>query len=148
MITVRRAGVEDAPALLSLGRMMREESLIPYPEIDEDAFRGTVSLLGDGYLMVIAEDDGPIGMLTAMPSQYVFARVIYAIHDVFFVRPDKRGSRAAFLLVQMFEDWAQEIGATRGVLGVHTGLTMETTGRFYEKLGYRHIGGSFIKEFG
>lgn len=127
---------------------MRDESVIEYPEIDDEAFLEILGVLGEGYFMGLAEDDGePVGMITATMSRYVFAKEVYVIHDVFFVRKDKRGTGTAFRLVQAFEDWARKIGAKRGILGIHTGLNIEITSRFYEKLGYRHIGGSFIKEF-
>lgn len=150
-ITVRRAGLEDLPALIALGRVMHAESLIPFPKIDETATRARLAQYeraGVPYFMALAEQEpgGAIGMITAQPCIYVFAEGVCAQHDIFYVRPEKRGSDAALKLVRAFEDWAETIGAREVRLAVHTGLFPDRTGRFYEKLGYRHMGGNFMKE--
>lgn len=148
MITVQSAGIEDIPALISLGCRMREESAIPFPPVDEKATREALIELGSGYHVSIAEQDGePCGFIAGAVSRFVFSTDFYIVHDIFYVRPESRGSRAAFLLVNAFCDWGRGIGARHAMIGVHTGLRPEVTGRFYEKLGFRFIGGNYLKEF-
>jgi GNAT superfamily N-acetyltransferase len=151
-IGVRRAEAGDLSALLALGREMRSESAIPFPEIDEEAARDMLALLGGLYFVAVAElvsNNGSkeiIGLLTAQPMMLVFSREWFVQHDILYVRPRWRGSRAAILLIRALERWADEVGSKRVVLGVHTGLVTERTGRFYERLGYQHMGGNYMKE--
>ena len=157
LINVRTTVEDDLPAIFELGRTMRAESVIPFPEIDENAARDTLALLDDFYFIAVAEvantDPAPrktgneiIGMFTAQLNRYAFSQEFFAQHDIFYVHPDWRGTRAALLLVKAFESWAQECGLTRALLSVHSGLFPERTGRFYKKLGYRPMGGNFMKE--
>jgi len=130
---------------------MHAESLISFPGIDETATLARLAQYeraGVPYFMALAEQGSgqAIGMITGQPCIYVFAPGISAQHDIFYVRPENRGSSAAFLLVQAFEDWARTIDAREIRLAVHTGLFPERTGRFYQKLGYRHMGGNYMKE--
>ena len=156
-ITVRPAVEDDLSAIFELGHLMRAECVIPFPEIDEDAARDSLALLNDFYFIAVAEvanivsiecnvGNGIIGMFTAHLNRYAFSQEFIAQHDIFYVLPEWRGTRAALLLVRAFEKWAREFGINHAILGVHSGLFPERTGRFYGKLGYRPMGGNFMKE--
>jgi GNAT superfamily N-acetyltransferase len=149
MITVRRGSLDDFPVMLDMGRAMQAESLIPYPSIDEAVYRATVTVLGERYFIALAEREGEaVGMLTAFRTPFTFSAVEFAKHDIFYVRPSVRGSKAALKLVRAFEAWRAECGLDKAVLSVDTGLRPGVTGRFYERLGYRLMGGQYMKEFG
>lgn len=147
---VRPATLADVPAMLALGEDMRRESVVPFPEIDHEMFGLVAAELfprRDLFCALVAEEAGALaGMMTGLASHYLFSPEPVAQHDVLYVRPQFRGSRAARLLIRGFIDWAREMGAARVILAVHTGITPEKTGRFYRLLGFTHMGGLYFQE--
>lgn len=126
---------------------MRAESVIGFPEIDVEAAREFLEVVGDAYFVALAERNGePVGFITAQPGRYLFSKERFVTHDIFYVAPEARGSRTALLLVQAMEDWAAQLGVKKVFIAVHTGLKPDITGRFYEKLGYRYMGGNYCKD--
>lgn len=63
----------------------------------------------------------------------------------FYVDPEYRGSRAAIKLVKALESWAKEMGVEEVYLGQTTGVEVEKTKDFYERLGYTVVGVNTIK---
>lgn len=137
--------------LLILGERMRQESRTRYPALEPHKVYASVEktlAAPDRLLILVAEDDtGVVGFLTAFISEYAFSSERCAVHDVFFVAPERRGSSAASRLLDGFEAWAQVWGCRKTMIAVHTGVRPEIVGRFYEKKGYRHMGGVFDKDF-
>ena len=147
MITVKRAWLDELPEIIRLGQRMLEESAVSFPEIDADATRGALEMAGNLYFMALAERDGVgVGFITGLQSRYLFSDRRLVSHDVFYVVPEARGSSAAVRLVRALEEWSVEVGAYRTTIAIHTGLKVETTGRFYEKLGYTFMGGNYSKD--
>lgn len=143
---VREAVPEDIPALVELGRRMREESLVPYPAIDEEVLRERLFVL-PGYVVHVCEQDGfVIGMLASQCSTYIFSRGTYAYHDIFYVMPERRGSWAAVLLIKAFLKWADSLGIRRKVIAQHTQVNAERTLKFYERMGFKPMGGIYFKD--
>lgn len=65
-----------------------------------------------------------------------------------FVRKNRRGSMAAFLLVAQFEQWAMSKGVRKFFLGQSTGVAMEATELLYRRLGYKTVGVNTVKVIG
>ena len=63
-----------------------------------------------------------------------------------FIRRNRRGSVAALLLVADFEQWGIDRGIRKFFLGQSTGVSVETTTKLYEHLGYRVVGVNTVKE--
>jgi len=65
-----------------------------------------------------------------------------------FVRPDTRGGLTAYRLIREALDWCQAKGLKpRDVqIGVSTGIHPEQTGRLYESLGFKCVGGIYELE--
>ena len=63
-----------------------------------------------------------------------------------FIRKDRRGGAAALLLVAAFEQWGLDRGVRKFFLGQSTGVSIETTTKLYEHLGYRVVGVNTVKE--
>lgn len=148
---VRPAEWKDLPSLLILGRLMQQESVTRYPAVEPQEVYNSLALTlaqPDRLLILIAEDDtGAVGFLSAFISKYSFSRELCAIHDVFFVAPARRGSSAASRLVDGFHAWAKVWGCRKTMIAVHTAVRPEITARFYEKKGYRRMGGVFDRDF-
>lgn len=147
---VRLATLTDLPDLIVMGRQMRAESETRYPPVEPQAiYRNLKNAVDnpDKLLVLLAYDDGgPVGFLSAFISPYSFSDELCAIHDIFFVTPARRGSSAASRLIDGFEAWAREMGASKMMVAVHTGIRPEITARFYGKKGFRHMGGVFDKD--
>lgn len=145
-INVRRVGHDDLEAIWALMERLRLEAVIPFPELDREVMTQHLEIVGDAYFMALAERPEVVGLITAQYGRFIYNSEVFVMHDIFYVIPEARGSSAALRLVKAFENWASEVGARLVFVGVHTGMKIEVTGRFYEKLGYRHMGGNYMKE--
>lgn len=148
---IREALAGDIPGLAVLGRRMQAESLVPYPEVDEDLLRERLARVR-GYVVFVAEmDDGRmVGMLSAMVASFMFAPASYAIHDIFYVVPECRGSLAAMGLMRAYEKWADDLGLWNGrrVIASHTLVNPDRTHGLYEKMGFKPMGKIYYKDTG
>jgi GNAT superfamily N-acetyltransferase len=132
----------DMDAVLRLAQMQVEETL---PHLDfcrdmaEQAFNETVS--GYGTLGLVAEIDGEIvGFLRAEMHGYLFTAGVFVVLDVLYVRPDKRGTRAAAALIRQFVQWGDTVRAREILFGVSSKLNIERTARFFEHFGAERVG--------
>jgi GNAT superfamily N-acetyltransferase len=146
-MNVRRARTTDLPRLIELGRAMREESLVYFPEVDA---RHTLEMweaglsLPDTFACFVAEDERVVGFLTACISTFFFSPEKFAQHDIFYVSPEARGSSAARRLVKAYEDWAGE-HANHAIIRLDTNLKPEKIDKFYQRLGFEPMGGMYMK---
>lgn len=143
-IRIRGAQLDDLDALISLGERARFESLNYFPPIERDISARVLEAVIENPNLgfaAIAEDDDPIGMIFGIIGQYPFSSVKYAIQTFFYVAPEHRGSRAAFLLLKAFEAWAAPL-CQAFLLGQHTGLG---TLKSLERHGYKPYGVQYIK---
>lgn len=129
---------------------MRAESLIWYPEIVPWRARMVVwcsRMFPRWVYCRVAEQSGRVvGFLTGSRAAFSFAAEHVAKHDVWYVAPAWRGSTAARRLVLDFETWGKEIGAFQTRISVDTGLNVDRTGKFLERMGFVHIGGSYVND--
>lgn len=137
---VRDATVDDLDTLIALGIEMRAESIVPYPPVDRDHVRKYLDIavsMPDVFLTAIAEDDAPVGMMTAVAGPYCFSPVVRTTSDLLFVMPEYRGGTAAMRLVRKYKQWSDGLGADNDTLSIATGVSPERTGRFFEAMGFR-----------
>ena len=94
----------------------------------------------------LAIDDGKIaGSIGGVAHKYFFSSRLRVSDLGFYVEPEYRGSRAAIKLVRALESWAKERGIEDIYLGQTTGIEVEKTQQFYERLGYKIVGVNAIK---
>lgn len=139
---VRLAREYDEDTLVAMARMCAAEGM-PHIEFVEKRVRETFRryLKTANPTFFFAEQDGKIaGFLQAAICGYDFADGIYTAQDVLFVRPDKRGSRAAALLIREFVLWSDQLGALENRGGNDNGLTSRRTARFLSKFGFAEVG--------
>lgn len=139
---VRLARPYEDDILVNLARMCATEG-VPHIKFSEKRVREVFQ----SYLekarptFFFAEDNGRIvGFLQAAICGYDFADGIYTAQDVLFVHPDKRGSRAASLLIAEFVSWSDRLGALENRGGNDNGLTSERTARFLNRFGFETVG--------
>lgn len=81
-----------------------------------------------------------IGFLQASMADYQFADGFYTTQQVLWVRPDKRGTRAAALLMDEFTRWSDRLGAVENTGGNDNDLTSDRTARFLSRFGFQRVG--------
>lgn len=149
MATIRRAAPDDKRELMTLARLMHEES----PRFSRMSFaEGKASsvidfLIADPSGCAFVADDGDriVGMMGGIVVEHFFSRALTASDLVLYVLPQHRGSSVAVRLVRQFEQWAIAAGACEVVLSVGTELQAERTATLFERLGYARSGIMTIK---
>lgn len=93
------------------------------------------------------EGTTPIGFLVGVTTPALYARKVVAEQKLWYVKPTRRGSVAATLLIRAFEAWARINGATQ----IYTGTAnfpqhAERTSKLLEHIGYARTGALHVKE--
>lgn len=146
---VRPAEPYDVEACVELGRALHQESPryrdFPYNE-------GAIYKLADlcftnpDYAGFVAEKDGEVvGMVTGAMSNYFFCDLKFAADFTFYVKPECRGTSAAFRLLSAFCLWAKLMGCKEVRFGVTTAIKPEIAGRLYTKMGFVPEGTIYLK---
>ena len=91
-------------------------------------------------IWVIDDGERTIGFLLATLSTYDYRAGFFATQKVLYVRPDRRGSRAAALLMRNLISWATELGADEIIGGNDNSFQSDRTARFLERLGFVKTG--------
>lgn len=139
---VRLALEEERDKVVELCRLAVEESvrgIAPELPAIEQTFQSYLDG-ADPTFFVVDQAGEPIAFLMCSISGYPFATGIYTTQEVLFVRPDKRGTRAAALLVRELIAWSTQLGAREITGGNDNGLFSETTARLLEKHGFERVG--------
>jgi GNAT superfamily N-acetyltransferase len=97
----------------------------------------------DGFGLIGYDGGEPVAMLAGGVSNYIFSRKRKSYDHVWFVTPAHRGKRTAVILLKKFLEWSKERGASEVFMGVTTNIAPEKTGRLFEKLGFKHVGGNY-----
>lgn len=120
----------------------------PYLTFNEARARETFS----GYLRTasptiwMAEDKGQVvGMLVADFYLHRVANGLFTTQEVLFVKPERRGGRAAATMMKTLIDWSRELGANEIVGGNDNGRNVEQMARFLGKFGFEQVGCSMRK---
>lgn len=81
-----------------------------------------------------------IGFMMATIGGYAYASGIYTTQQVMYVRPEKRGGRAATLLIKNLIEWSKMLGAREITGGNNNGLYTAQTERLLGKHGFEPMG--------
>jgi len=112
---IRLATADDEEAILGMAREFVAFS--PYAEFavtEDDELRATIKWCMSNATVFVAENKGTlIGMLVAVVAPLWYApQVLVASEMAWWIDTRHRRSTAAIRLVQAFEQWAREKGAT------------------------------------
>lgn len=143
---VRFPLAEEEDVFVDLARMVVAES---YPDqvFSESQTRETFRrYLNSAHpTFFFCEQNGRvIGVLQASISAYDFADGIFTTLCGTFVHPDKRGTRAAALLLSEFCKWSDRLGAVESTGGNDNALTTERTTRLLKRFGFEPVG-NFVR---
>lgn len=151
-VEIRFATFNDIDRMVEMGAALHAESP-RYRDRPFDAEK--VKAFGEAFLrdesgqtcVLVAELNGKlIGMIVGVVTADWFGSALGATDITFYVDPAHRGGRAALLLVSTLEEWARDAGAERITPGISTELHVESTARFYGKIGYLPYGQLLCKD--
>lgn len=97
-------------------------------------------------LFIAYEGDTAIGFLVGVTSPCFHRPGIVAEQKLWYVKPSRRSSRAAVLLMKAYERWARINGATQIFTGTANLQLAERTSKLLERLGYARVGYVHVKE--
>jgi len=130
---------EDIARMFRAGLAESRKDLKFSPERCQNMMRGYLDR-ANPTIFVCEDQSGVIGMLVCNFYEHHAAYGIFASQEVLYIRPDKRGTRAAALLMKELIAWAEQIGANEVVGGNDNGFRSEQTARFLGRFGFRRVG--------
>jgi len=141
---VEKLSAERFPEFCELVERSIEEAQFSEAKLDIPSLYNLAQSPNVVYFLAI-DDDKIIGSIGGAMFPYFFS-TRQKVGDLgFYVEPEYRGSRAAIKLVKALEAWAKERGVEDIYLGQTTGIEVDKTRDFYERLGYKVVGVNTIK---
>ena len=139
---IRPASPADMPALLEMAAAAHAESVQRDLPLNLGKVRANFLRWMAADLFLVAMRDGrPVGLLIGFVSPHWFSDALGAWDRLVYVRPEARGSRAAYVLYGAFREWARAKGAADLWPGVSTGSAAGVA--LYRRLGLRDVGALF-----
>ena len=145
---IRVATLDDIETIVSLGERLHVESSYSYLPFNAMKVRYLMAGIigGDNGVVFVAEKAGEIiGGIAGGVTEFWFCDELHGFDYSFFVHPEHRGGSAAFRLLLAFESWCKNMGAKQMDIGITTGIHVDKTTRFYEKMGFVKSGQLFRK---
>lgn len=141
---IRRYVTSDWGRVITMARSFHAESPVHSPH--PFSLKGVRQLLDtavertDWYPAVCIDGDAIIGMMLLFHMPMFFSDATEVGDLTFYVVPEKRGTRAAYMMLKAAEKWAEDCDASVLRIGITTGIAAEQVQSFFEKMGHRQIG--------
>lgn len=149
-ITIRKATLLDLLAFVPLGESYHGEAQKHgnFPlSLDQTLQNAATAIMREESVILLAFSDAdPAGFLWGGCYALPWSDKKLAMDTLLYVKPEHRGTRVSFLLMQAWERWAKESGAVEVQISVASGIHEDKTIQFYERLGYKQIGTQYRKE--
>jgi GNAT superfamily N-acetyltransferase len=148
---IRFAQLQDVPALVAGGAAMHQLTRFKsQPYNAAKVTRAFEELINKGegkYVFFVAENSNKkiVGALIGVLEQQIFSDAITASVLHYDVVPEARAGGWAVRLLKAFELWAQNRNVIEICVGVNSGIEAEKIGAFFEKMGFKSIGGNYAK---
>ncbi len=139
---VRLALESEEDDIVEMGRLNCEETChgdVYSPRRAHDLFQSYLKTANPTFF-VVDDRQKPIGFLMARMNLYDHRDGFYTSQSVLFVRPEKRGTRAAVLLIKELIRWSKMLGADAIDGGNDNGFQSERTAAFLEHFGFERVG--------
>jgi len=141
--------IEDAAALISLGREMHEESSYSDLKFSPKRVLETFNWYlndEDKTAIIARKGETPVGLYAGYTAPYYFSQEKVANDVAWFVTKPLRGTRVGLRLLDMFEEWALGKGVSEVRLGFTTDINPEAFDRLMQKRGYDPLGRNYRLE--
>lgn len=150
MYTIEQAKISDIPELLEIAvQFWNESETYNQRPINLNKVKTQLQTLilypSQGCVLICKDDQYNIvgGFMGGLQEEWQ-SDSLMAFDYCLFVSSINRGSKAAYLLIKAFIEWAKEQGATWIQCGTATRINTERTISFYKKMGFEHTG-SFLE---
>ncbi len=148
MMFVRLALESDFDAIVEMGRQNCEETCQPDVFSSRRARERLAEYLATANptFFVCEENREPIGFLMAYVVNYDHKDGFFTTQRVLFVRSERRGTRAAVLLMKELIRWSEMLGADAVEGGNDNGFQSERTAAFLGHFGFKNVGFAMRKD--
>lgn len=139
---VRLMLIDDVEDVVDMARANVEETR-PDLTFDEERMCLTIANYfnrADPTIFVCEEKGRVIGMLICNFYEYRAMAGRFATQEVIYVRSERRGTRAAVLLMKELIAWSQRLGAKEIIGGNDNDFQSDRTARFLEHFGFVRVG--------
>lgn len=144
MIKIIRVEQQHLDLLFSLIENMVEESVFSHAKPSRKKIQALFEYpKSAGFLAY--KDDVCIGFIGGFVGPFFFSDYERATDLGFYILPEHRGGRAAFLLLRALEDWARSTGVKELYMGHTVGGKIEQTRKFFIHNGYKTGGFNSVK---
>lgn len=142
---IRRATLEDMPALLRMAAAMLANSDYSTFDVDEARFVSFAGPLVTHGFVIVAEKDGQVvGALLGDVVTPWFSTKRMGVEYAVYIEPEHRNGLMAARMINQWAQWCKEQGAVQCRPGISTG-NFEVA-RLYEALGFKQCGMAFTKD--
>lgn len=146
MTTLRTATAQDIPEIVELGRMMHFESRYSHLDFSPKKFADLLeAVIPQGLTFLVEDGCRIVGLFVGLAAEHFFGHDMSSYDFLTYVIPERRG-RIGYLLTKEYIRRAKALKVKDICIGISTGIDIDTTGRFYERLGFSRIGGSYSME--
>ena len=148
--TVRKATLLDLLGFIPLGEAYHKEAQNHgnFPlSLDQTLQNAARAIMCEDSVILLAFSDGdPAGFIWGGSYALPWSDKKLAMDTLLYVKPEHRGTKVSFLLMQAWEKWAKESGAVEVQISIASGIHEDKTCQFYQRLGYHHTGTQYRKE--
>ncbi len=140
-----------ASSIVSLGELAHAESSFSRLEFSSEKLLSVAAdnVLDPDRVIILAHSGGvAVGVFVGNIASYYFGPDLIATDTVWYVIPEKRGTRIGIDLLGYFEDWARSKGASDIRIGQTSTITPEVFEGLLSKRGYRFVGTNYRMETG
>lgn len=141
MIAVRLAMPEDEDEIVEMARTNSETrpTLVFNEERTRKTFRSYLDRASPTFWVAYS---GPevLGFLCAEFYEHRAFDGLFTAQEVLFVKPEKRGTRAATLLMRELISWSKLLGANEIVGGNDNATNSDRTAKFLSHFGFEKVG--------
>lgn len=133
IVEMARANAETRPNL-TFNEMRTRATFVDYMEKASPTF-------------FVAEHEGQLfGFLVANFYPYSAFDGLFTTQEVVYVKPEKRGTRAATLLMKELISWSEMLGAKEIIGGVDNEANIDRTAKFLGHFGFKKVGYAMRRE--
>ena len=139
---VRLAVEADFPDIVEMAHLNMEETRSDLVYDENMAWATCYSYLDSAEPTIFVCEDGSevVGLTLSSIHGYRAAAGLFTTQEVLFVRPDKRGTRAAVLLMKNLIVWSQGLGAKEIIGGNDNDFNSDRTAAFLGHFGFVRVG--------
>jgi hypothetical protein len=145
---IRPATIADIDPIVEMARPFLDYSMFAdHTQInDDDLIQALCNLLDNGIILVAEKDSKIIGALCGMMSQFWFSpKTKVAIELGWWIQEEHRSGMSAVRLLNAFEDWAKNMGASVVSLSDLRVADDYPAGKLFNKLGYSVVERAHLK---